>query len=54
MYLETAAYGHMGQAPRTVVKSFESPYNGQLSKEVELFTWEKLDNVSSIKKSFQL
>ena len=54
MYLETAAYGHMGQAPRTVVKSFESPYNGQLSKEVELFTWEKLDYVSSIKKSFQL
>ena len=51
-------YEHFGQAvhqaPRTVVKSFESPYNGQLSKEVELFTWEKLDYVSSIKKSFQL
>lgn len=53
IYLETAAYGHMGRQPETVVKSFESPYeNGTAVKEVELFTWEKLDAVEDIKKAF--
>ena len=54
IYSETAAYGHMGRAPQTVSKTFESPYNGQITKEVELFTWEKLDQVAAIKKAFQL
>ena len=54
MYLETASYGHMGRKPHTVTKTFESPYNGKVSKEVELFTWEQLDYVIKIKKSFQL
>jgi len=54
MYLETASYGHMGRTPRTVLKTFESPYNGKVSKEVALFTWEELDHVETIKKSFQL
>jgi len=54
MYLETASYGHMGRTPRTVLKTFESPYNGKVSKEVALFTWEQLDHVETIKKSFQL
>ena len=53
MYLETASYGHMGRQPLTVTKTFESPYNGKVSKEVELFTWEKLDYIESIKKEFQ-
>ena len=54
MYLETASYGHMGRTPRTITKTFESPYNGKVSKEVALFTWEQLDYVEKIKKSFQL
>ena len=54
IYLETAAYGHMGKEPRTVRKVFESPYNGRVEKEVELFTWEKLDMVDPIKKAFGL
>ncbi|WP_222983301.1 methionine adenosyltransferase [Flagellimonas meishanensis] len=54
IYLETAAYGHMGKQPRTLTKVFESPYNGRIEKEVELFTWEKLDMVDEVKKAFQL
>ena len=54
IYSETAAYGHMGRAPETVSKTFESPYSGKITKEVELFTWEKLDQVAAIKKAFQL
>ncbi|MBC6998541.1 methionine adenosyltransferase [Cytophaga sp. FL35] len=54
IYLESAAYGHMGKTPRTVTKVFESPYNGRVEKEVELFTWEKLDRVEEVKKAFQL
>ncbi|MEO1012110.1 MAG: methionine adenosyltransferase [Bacteroidota bacterium] len=54
IYLESAAYGHMGKKPKTVVKVFESPYNGRVEKEVELFTWEKLDRVNEVKKAFDL
>ena len=54
MYLETSSYGHMGRTPHTVTKTFESPYNGKVSKEVALFTWEQLDYILKIKKSFQL
>jgi S-adenosylmethionine synthetase len=52
IYRETAAYGHMGRQPQTVKKVFESPYNGRIEVEVELFTWEKLDYVDQIKKAF--
>lgn len=54
IYLETAAYGHLGKPPRTVTKVFESPYNGRIEKEVELFTWEKLDMVDKVKEAFGL
>ena len=54
IYLETASYGHMGRQPSKTNKTFKSPYNGEFSKEVELFTWEKLDYVELIKKEFQL
>ncbi len=54
MYFETASYGHMGRKPLTITKTFESPYNGKVVKEVALFTWEKLDYVETIKKSFNL
>ena len=54
IYRETAAYGHMGKEPRLETKVFESPYNGKITKEVELFTWEKLDYVDKIKDKFEL
>jgi S-adenosylmethionine synthetase len=54
IYLETASYGHMGRQPLILKKTFESPYNGKVSKEVELFTWEKLDHVELIKNEFKL
>ncbi len=52
IYLETAAYGHMGKEPKTITKIFESPYSGTVKKEVELFTWEKLDYVDKVKDTF--
>jgi S-adenosylmethionine synthetase len=52
IYLETAAYGHMGRTPVTLKKTYESPYLGKVEKEVELFTWEKTDFVDQIKNSF--
>lgn len=54
IYLETAAYGHMGKEPQTISKVFESPYNGRVEMEVELFTWEKLDAVEAVKEAFGL
>ena len=54
IYEETAAYGHMGREPRTVTKRFESLYQETKEVTVELFTWEKLDYVEQIKKSFGL
>ena len=54
IYEETAAYGHMGRTPRVVKKRFESDYFPPVEKEVELFTWEKLDYVDRIKKEFGL
>ena len=52
MYLETAAYGHMGRRPETVKKVFTSHYHETREVEVELFTWEKLDRVDDIKREF--
>jgi len=54
IYLETAAYGHMGRQPRKITKVFVSPYSGKLEKTVELFTWEKLDYLNEIKNSLKL
>tara|TARA_B100002019_G_scaffold156690_1_gene134922 strand:- start:11 stop:1267 length:1257 start_codon:yes stop_codon:yes gene_type:complete len=54
IYLETAAYGHMGRQPQVITKVFESPYIGRLEKTVELFTWEKLDYLNEIKNTFKL
>ena len=52
IYLETASYGHVGRTPQTIKKVFISPYSGKIEKEVELFTWEKLDYVDAVKKEF--
>ena len=54
IYSETASYGHMGRKPRTTTKTFKSPYSGEKTLEVELFTWEKLDYVDKVKETFGL
>ncbi|MGZ5135263.1 MAG: methionine adenosyltransferase domain-containing protein, partial [Flavitalea sp.] len=54
IYSETAAYGHMGRKAEVVEKSFSSPDGKVIKRKVELFTWEKLDYVSKIKKAFAL
>jgi len=54
MYSETAAYGHMGRKNEVVTKTFTAPDGTQLVKEIELFTWEKLDYVDQVKTAFGL
>ena len=54
IYFETASYGHMGRTPRVVKKVFTSNYWPTVVKEVELFTWEKLDYVDTLRKAFHL
>ena len=52
IYEETAAYGHMGRTPRMVTKTFHGYGGKEVTKEVELFTWEKLDLVETLKEIF--
>ncbi len=52
IYLETATYGHIGRTPRKVTKTFHSRFQGERTMEVELFTWEKLDYVDTVRKAF--
>jgi S-adenosylmethionine synthetase len=52
IYSETAAYGHMGRKNEVVTKEFFGPNGQKVSKEVELFTWEKLDYVDAVKSVF--
>ena len=52
MYLETAAYGHMGRENRVVEKVFTSHYHPTRRLQIELFTWEKLDMVEELRKAF--
>jgi len=52
IYSETAAYGHMGRKNEVVTKTFKSPDGKVVEKEVELFTWEKLDYVDAVKAKF--
>ena len=54
IYEETAAYGHVGREPRTMVKHFHSKYEGDKTVTVELFTWEKLDYVDRLQQEFGL
>ena len=55
IYSETAAYGHMGRKNEIVTKTFENPNTGKTeSRDVELFTWEKLDYVDKVKAKFNL
>lgn len=54
IYSETAAYGHMGRKNEVVTKTFKNPNGEEKTLEVELFTWEKLDQIDVIKNSFNL
>lgn len=54
IYQETAAYGHMGRQPKVVKKRFENTLGEKKSIEVELFTWEKLDQIEKVKTAFGL
>lgn len=55
IYAETAAYGHFGRPSVIVKKSFQNRYMPEpIEKEVELFTWEKLDYIDAVKTAFGL
>ncbi|WP_460189528.1 methionine adenosyltransferase [Urechidicola sp. KH5] len=54
IYLETAAYGHMGRTPEVITKKFISTEGREVSLEVETFTWEKLDFVEKVKIAFNI
>ncbi|WP_185858774.1 methionine adenosyltransferase [Blattabacterium cuenoti] len=54
MYEETSVYGHMGKIPNKVWKYFSDMEGNKIQKEVELFTWEKLDYLPVIKDIFKL
>jgi S-adenosylmethionine synthetase len=52
IYQETASYGHMGRKNEVVTKKFKLPNGPDKVVKVELFTWEKLDYISKVKKAF--
>ncbi len=55
IYLETAAYGHVGREPQWVEKTFRNRYESEPTvRRVELFTWEKLDMVDQIRSRFAI
>jgi S-adenosylmethionine synthetase len=54
IYLETAAYGHMGRTPFTRKQVFNSSYNKPKEMELNFFTWEQLNEVDRIKKAFKI
>ncbi len=53
IYSETASYGHMGRTPKTITKSFTNTEGRKIEKEVELFTWEKLDLIDLFKSNIK-
>ena len=54
IYRETSTYGHMGRTPRTVTKTFKAFGEQPITREVELFTWEKLDMTDAVRDAFGL
>ncbi len=54
IYSDSAAYGHMGRIPEVKTLTFKDGSGQQITKEVELFTWEKLDYTDKVKKAFSL
>ena len=53
IYEETARYGHMGRTNEVVTKTFVDENGKPFTREVELFTWEKLDKVEEIRRLIQ-
>ena len=54
IYSESAAYGHMGRASETKRVTFRDGSGNTISKDVETFTWEKLDFVDEVKRAFAI
>lgn len=54
IYLETAAYGHMGRECKTVEKTFNAGKKNELKVSVKLFPWEETNAVSAVKANFGL
>jgi S-adenosylmethionine synthetase len=65
IFSETAAYGHMGREPFTREVEFsyvtikedgskKEEVRKKVKKQIEFFTWEKLDHVDVVKKAFKL
>ena len=54
IYLESAAYGHMGRPCETVTKVFNKGNKNEKSVTVKLFPWEELNAVSAVKSAFGL
>ena len=54
MYEETAKYGHVGRTNETVTKTFFDSDGNTFTREVELFTWEKLNRLAEVKSAFGL
>ncbi|MDV7696385.1 methionine adenosyltransferase [Chryseobacterium soli] len=53
IYQETASYGHMGREHFVADKTFNKGHKNELTlKDLEFFTWEKLDKVEEIKTAF--
>ena len=53
IYEETARYGHMGRTNELVTKTFVDENGKPFTREVELFTWEKLDKMEEIRRLIQ-
>ena len=53
IYEETARYGHVGRTNEVVTKTFVDENGKPFTREVELFTWEKLDKVEEIRRLIQ-
>ena len=53
IYEETARYGHMGRTNEVVTKTFVDENGKPFTREVELFTWEKLDKMEEIRRLIQ-
>lgn len=54
IYEETARYGHVGRTNEVVTKTFHDENGKPFTREVELFTWEKLDRVDEIKRELNI
>ena len=54
IYFETSSYGHMGRIPKYLTKKFINDFGKTIQKEVEVFTWEKLDYVEVLKEEFKI